>query len=106
MSPKKGKARFPTEKLNVWAARMRRLFSCGRSGGASCAHSPRGNLSKNGRVPGDWWRRAACEEKMLMAHTNRYACRLLCLLVILVAQPCSVLAETPEQLISAAKNEK
>src|SRR5438105_3142336 len=42
---------------------MRRLFSCGRSGGASCAHSPRGNLSKNGRAPVDWWRPAACEEK-------------------------------------------
>src|SRR5438046_10474596 len=41
-----------------------------------------------------------------MTRTTRYACRLLCLLVILVAQPCSVLAETPEQLISAATNEK
>jgi len=41
-----------------------------------------------------------------MAHSNFYARRLLCLLAILSAEPCSVLAETPEQLISAAKNEK
>ena len=41
-----------------------------------------------------------------MAHSNCYARGLLFLLAILAARPCSVLGETPEQLISAAKNEK
>ena len=44
--------------------------------------------------------------KILLAQINRYARRLFFLLAVLAAQPCSVLAETPEQLISAAKNEK
>src|SRR6266404_8899543 len=47
-----------------------------------------------------------CVREILMAHSNCYARRILCLLLILSAEPCSVLAETPEQLISAAKNEK
>src|SRR4029453_4540866 len=43
---------------------------------------------------------------ILLAQINRYARRLFFLLSLLAALPCSVLAETPEQLISAAKNEK
>ena len=44
--------------------------------------------------------------KILLAQINRYARRLFFLLSLLAALPCSVLAETPEQLISAAKNER
>lgn len=44
--------------------------------------------------------------KILLAQINCYARRLFFLLAVLAAQPCSVLAETPEQLISAAKNER
>src|SRR6266550_2374660 len=46
------------------------------------------------------------KKKILMAPSNCYARGLLFLLAILAARPCSVLGETPEQLISAAKNEK
>src|SRR5437762_12258575 len=55
------------------------------------------------RAVGDDERRV---REIPMAHSNFYARRILCLLLILSAEPCSVLAETPEQLISAAKNEK
>ena len=102
---KKGRARFPTEQLSVSAARIRRLSSCGRSGGVSCARWARGNLSNNGPAPGDWSRRAACEENSLGADKP------LCTPAVLSAGSLRRSAvfgfgETPEQLISAAKNEK